>query len=536
MCVLVSGHLTGSGSESSDEHQINNWELYRTIVENSNDSIIIHVDGKIVFANAIAKQLMGYEEDSFIGSSVLDHVTPECKPTVIEYMTERIPGRDAPSIYYIEVLNRNGSIIPVEVNISAITYENTQAFMVHLRDLSNRQSLEIQLRQAQKMDAVGQLAGGVAHDFNNILQVINGYTELAQATSGEDNHLQDMLMQISQAGERASTLVRQLLTFSRNQLIVTKLLDLNNAITDHLSMLNRIIGENIALEFDPCSDTSLIHADKALLGQILLNICLNARDAMIDGGEILVTTEKILLDQKFCAANPLAEQGWYMLMSISDSGHGMDNDTLDKIFEPFFSTKGITAGTGLGLSTVYGIVTQHDGFITAESTLGEGSVFRIYLPAASVFRIYLPAAEEDVLIEDELKEIAIPAETSKTIIITEDDESVRNLASEILTEAGNEVITASNGEEAVLFINDSPESIDLVILDVIMPVLGGYEAADRIREVRPDMPFIFCSGYSKGPDDSNIQQNRDNSRFLLKPYSMTQLLNAINELFIPIKN
>jgi PAS domain S-box-containing protein len=517
MCVLVSGHVNDESRECQDEF-IN---MYRTLVENSNDPIIVHKDGIIVFVNNTAKNITGYLEDEFYGSNILDFISADYKAVELKYINDRMTGKHTPSLYDIEILRKDGDIIPTEISVSTINYEGELAYMAILRDLSNRFSLEEQLRQAQKMEAVGQLAGGVAHDFNNILQIINGYTELAQTSIDEDNPVQGMLQQISQAGERASFLVRQLLTFSRNQLIVTRVLNLNEVITEHLAMLKNVIGENIELEFLASSEAIYVNGDQTMIGQILLNIFLNAKDAMPRGGKIKLKTKRVFLDSEFCKTKSSIEQGYYAMLSIYDTGCGMDKETLSRIFEPFFSTKGITAGTGLGLSTVFGIVTQHDGIITASSKSGNGTRFRIYLPLI----------DKNAVIEELLPEHEVIVETSKTIVISEDDESVRNLACEILTEAGHEVISASNGEETVLLISNSPDSVDLVILDVVMPVLGGYEAADKIREIRPNMPLIFCSGYSKELTKKNKYRDLKRSRFLSKPYSMAQLLNAMNELF-----
>ncbi|MCD4774527.1 MAG: PAS domain S-box protein [Candidatus Aegiribacteria sp.] len=517
MCILVTGHTIDEPKDYQDEF-IN---MYRTLVENSNDPIIVHKNGIVVFVNSIAKSITGYLEDEFYGSNFLDFISTEYKPIEWKYMNDRTAGKNTPLFYDMEFLRKDGDIIPAEISVSAISYEGERAYMAILRDMSNRYTLEEQLRQAQKMEAVGQLAGGVAHDFNNILQTINGYTELARTSLDKDNPIQGMLQQVSEAGERASFLVKQLLTFSRNQLIVTRVLDLNEVIAEHQTMMQRIIGEDIVLEFLASSEAIYINGDHAMIGKILLNIFLNARDAMPEGGNILIKTKRVFLEEEFCKNNPSAEQGYYAMVSISDTGYGMDKEILTKIFEPFFSTKGITAGTGLGLSTVFGIVTQHDGIITASSEPGNGTSFRIYFPLV----------DKDAVIEELLPEQEVIIETSKTIVITEDDEKVRNLTSTILIEAGHDVITAANGEEAVLLISDSPDSVDLVILDVIMPILGGYEAADRIREIRPDMPLIFCSGYSKDFDNKNIHRDRERSTFLSKPYSTAQLLNAISELF-----
>jgi len=517
MCVLVSGHETRTETAKGDENQT----FYKTLVEKSNDAIIIHKDGIIRFVNNNTCKTTGYTEDELIGLNFLDLITDRFRPIAQKHMISRITGIDSPSIYEIEILNKSFNVIPAEINVSSIQYDGERVFMVIARDLSDRRHLEEQLLHSQKMEAIGRLAGGVAHDFNNILQVITGYTELAQSSLDEDNPVHEMLLQISQAGERAGSLVKQLLTFSRNQLIVTRILKLDEAITEHLDALKRVIGENINLEFFPSCDNCFINSDQTMLGQILLNICLNARDSMPEGGNIQVKTAGVFLDREFCKKNSSSEPGEYAMISVSDTGCGMDKETLSRIFEPFFSTKGITAGTGLGLSTVYGIVNQHDGIITAESERGKGSTFEIYIPLA----------QKTALTDEESSVSECTEDASRTIVITEDDENVRHLVSDILSDAGHEVITAANGEEAVLLISDSPDNVDLVVLDVIMPVLGGYEAADQIREIRPNIPIIFCSGYnSKVQDVEDSHRNLDRSRFLPKPYSIEQLLHTINEL------
>lgn len=514
ICIDVTEpHMTMEALSESEEK-------YRTLVENSNDAIVIHRDGVIVYANRTAMELTGFEEGELLGNSVLNFVSHDFEALVLRNMTNRISGKEVPSIYNIEVLKKSGDTIPVELNVSEIHYDGDRSYMVLLRDLSERQELEGQLRQAQKMEAVGQLAGGVAHDFNNILQVINGYTELAENALEQDHPVREMIDQISKAGERASELVRQLLLFSRNQIIVTSILDLNQMVSEHLTMLKRVIGEDIMIDFAASAEPIYVNADHSMMGQILLNICLNARDAMPEGGQVMVSTERVYLNSEFCEMNPSAKPGYYGLLSISDTGHGMDEDTLGRIFEPFFSTKGITAGTGLGLSTVYGIVSQHDGLIKVASEPGEGATFNVYLPVA----------DRSMEIEDIPQEYEMEETSSRTIIIAEDDENVRNLACEVLAEAGHEVITAADGKEAVVLVTDSPDSVDLVILDAVMPVMNGFAAAEQIREVIPEMPIIFCSGYSREQNSEDISRFKEHSRFLLKPYSMSQLMSAMNEL------
>ncbi|MFO8182638.1 MAG: PAS domain S-box protein [Candidatus Aegiribacteria sp.] len=530
MCVLLSGHRKEAPPEPPDkleedrdtlESLKRSEEKYRTLVERSNDSIIIHRDGVIVFANRTAMELTGYGIEELIGNSFLNFVSSEFEALVLRNMTNRISGKDVPSIYNIELLGKNGETIPVEVNVSGLDYDGERAWMIFIRDLSERQVLEGQLKQAQKMEAVGQLAGGMAHDFNNILQVINGYTELAETVLEDDHPVRDMIQQISDASGRAGELVKQLLLFSRNKVIVTSVMDLNQIISEHLSMLERITGENITMRFTPSSEPVYVNADHSMMGQILLNICLNSTDAMPEGGEITVSTERVYLNSEFCETNPSARPGYYGMLTVSDTGHGIDPEILDRIFEPFFSTKGIAAGTGLGLSSVYGIVTQHDGLIIAGNQPDGGACFSIYLPVA----------DRNIEIEEIPKEYELEETASLTVVIAEDDESVRNLACEVLAEAGHEVITAGDGEEAVVLVTDSPDSVDLVILDAAMPVMDGFTAAEKIREVCPEMPIIFCSGYTSEQNTDGLNRFRERSRFLVKPYSMSHLLTAIKELF-----
>lgn len=529
MCVLLSGHrkeATPEPPEKPDqdgdtlESLRRSEEKYRTLVEHSSDSIMIHRDGVIVFANRTAMELTGYGTGELIGNSVLNFVSPEFEALVLRNMTNRISGKDVPSIYNIEMLRKDGNTIPVEVNVSGLEFDGERAWMFFIRDLSDRQVLEEQLKQAQKMEAVGQLAGGMAHDFNNILQVINGYTELAETVLEDDHPVRDMIQQISDASGRAGELVKHLLLFSRNKIIVTSVMDLNQIISEHLAMLERITDENITMRFNPSSEPVYVNADHSMMGQILLNICNNSRDAMPDGGDITINTERVYLNSEFCEANPSAQPGYYGMLSISDTGHGIDPDILDRIFEPFFSTKGITAGTGLGLSSVYGIVTQHDGLIIAGNQPDGGARFSIYLPVA----------DRNIEIEEIPKEYELEDTASLTVVIAEDDESVRNLACEVLAEAGHEVITAGDGEEAVVLVTDSPDSVDLVILDAAMPVMDGFTAAEKIREVCPEMPIIFCSGYTSEQNTDGLNKFRERSRFLVKPYSMSHLMTAIKEL------
>lgn len=517
MCILISGHGTSPVPRERETPAANSLSV---LVEESIDPILVHRDGIILYANPSAKERTGWTDSELLGASIFNFVAPEYEAQVLKNMTDRISGGEPAAIYTLEVLSKDGAAIPVEISVSEVSYGGERSFMAILRDLSGRQTVEDRARHLQKMEAVSQLAGGMAHDFNNILQVISGYAEMAESTLEPDHPAMQMLQQISGAGERAGELVRQLMLFSRNQLIVKDVLDLNTIVSEHLPMLRKVMGEGIAIESLFFEEPVYVRADHSMIGQILLNISLNSRDAMPEGGEVIVRTGRVYLDSDACMTNPSAEPGFYAMLSISDTGHGMDEETLERVFEPFFSTKGISSGTGLGLSTVYGIVTQHDGIIRMSSEPGGGTAVEIFLPID----------REGPEIEDIPKEYVVEEGVSRTVIIAEDDESVRNLATEVLTDAGLEVITADNGEEAVLLLSESPDSVDLILMDAVMPVLNGCAAADRIRELKPELPIIFCSGYARDKVRKEIARFGPNSRFLSKPYSMSQLMNAINEL------
>lgn len=380
---------------------------------------------------------------------------------------------------------------------------------------SDRSDMQKQLLQSQKMEAIGQLAGGIAHDFNNMLQVILGHARMLEETSPSAS-ASASIAGIIDGGRRASALTRQLLLFSRRQVMSLHALDFNSLIENMLRMIGRLIGEHIRLEWLPGSDVGSIYADAGMMEQILMNLCVNARDAMPSGGVLTIETSNVIIDSSYCTAHTWAQPGRFVLLSVTDTGVGMSTETLERVFEPFFTTKEEGKGTGIGLATVYGIVKQHEGLINVYSEPGRGSVFKIYLS----------------ITEQKVKEARVHIEGAvvggtETILLAEDDPLVRELAREMLIRGGYTVLAAVDGEEAVSVFNSNPD-VDLLILDVVMPGLGGHEALERIRAIRPDIPALFSSGYSENAIHTNFVLHEGLS-LLQKPYSYEALLSAVRK-------
>jgi two-component system, cell cycle sensor histidine kinase and response regulator CckA len=392
-------------------------------------------------------------------------------------------------------------------------------FEVIAEDISERRQLELQLRQSQKMQAIGQLAGGVAHDFNNLLTVVKGHIELILNTMQLSDPLFPRLDQVQKAANRASSLTRQLLAFSRQQVLQPQILDLNGIVSGMIQMLSRIIGENIELVFRPGGILGRVKADAGQLEQTLLNLVVNARDAMPNGGQLTIETENVELDESYSQLHSIAKPGAYVMLAVSDTGCGMDASTQARIFEPFFTTKEPGKGTGLGLATVYGVVKQSDGYIWVYSEPGQGTTFKIYLPLAA-----------DV-VETPKAQAATPAPVrgSETILLVEDEESVRNLVADFLKTTGHTVLEACDGEEAIRLASAQTHKIDLLISDVVMPKLSGRELWNGLRKRLPTLKVLFISGYT---DDSVVRHGviDGDVAFLQKPFTMRSLAAKIREV------
>jgi nitrogen-specific signal transduction histidine kinase/ActR/RegA family two-component response regulator len=384
--------------------------------------------------------------------------------------------------------------------------------------IEREQAKEEQLRQVQKMESIGTLAGGIAHDFNNLMTAVTGYSELALRSLSPDDPLRPRIEVIKGAGERAAGLTRQLLAFSRKQMLQPKVLDLNSVVTGIAQMLPRVIGEHIDLRYRLGESLGQIKADPGQIEQVIVNLAVNARDAMPGGGWLTIKTENVHFTRRFGRGDLTVEPGHYVLMAVSDTGSGMDHETQEHIFEPFFTTKEVGKGTGLGLSTVYGIIKQSGGSLLVYSEVGKGTSFKIYLPRV-----------DEIVENDESVADAANLTGRETVLLVEDEEVVRNLSKEILETYGYSVLVAANGREGLSLGKEFQGPIDLVITDVIMPLMSGPEMAEGLRMSRPDTRVLFMSGFT---DEAIVHHGvlDENVFFLQKPFSPEALASKTREV------
>jgi two-component system, cell cycle sensor histidine kinase and response regulator CckA len=387
------------------------------------------------------------------------------------------------------------------------------------RNESERQQLEDQLRQSQKMEALGRLAGGVAHDFNNLLTIIKGHSELLLDRLNVSDASYKSGEQIHKAADRASALTRQLLAFSRRQILQPKVLDLNALIAEMDKLLRRLIREDVDFVFLPASDLKKFKADPGQIEQVLMNLTVNACDAMPQGGRFIVETRNVTVDEAHAQSRPGLAPGSYVLLSAADNGHGMDAKTKARIFEPFFTTKEVGRGTGLGLSTVYGIVKQSGGFIWVESAPGKGSCFEVYFPQVQ--------EQDEAVVTNSVSLPGVPE--ALTVLVVEDDAAVRELAVRFLDTAGFHVLAAKDGVEALRIAKQHGPAIGALLTDVVMPRMRGTELAARLTDLLPDLKVIFVSGYLEQMEPNG--QFLEDSLFLEKPFTRELLLRIVNEAF-----
>ena len=418
---------------------------------------------------------------------------------------------------------RDRSIISVRLSGRAFRNEaNTIFFELFAEDVTERRALEQQLRQAQKMEAVGRLAGGIAHDFNNLLMVISGYSEFLLERIGDDPALRGHAQEIANAAERATSLTRQLLAFSRKQMLAPKIVDLNSVVTENVKMLTRLIGEDIDLVMVPGPDIGAVKADPGQIEQVIMNLAVNARDAMPHGGKLTIETANVTLDANYARFHAPVKPGDYVMLAISDTGMGMDADTQAHIFEPFYTTKGLK-GTGLGLSTVYGIVKQSEGYIWLYSETGKGTSFKIYLPRFSATGEAL--ASQPALAADADQ----PSPGHETILLVEDEENLRRLARQALETQGYRVIDAPDGAAAMKISQAHKGPIHLLLTDVIMPGMNGRELANHISPSRPEMRVLYMSGYTENHIGHNGTLDQGIT-LLQKPFTLPALKAKVREV------
>lgn len=401
--------------------------------------------------------------------------------------------------------------------------EDNGGHVVHLIDATEQKSLEQQFAQSQKMQAVGQLAGGVAHDFNNLLTAIIGFCDLLLLRHRPGDQSFADLMQVKQNANRAANLVRQLLAFSRQQTLRPTVLSVTDVVAELMHLLRRLLGENITLEISHGRDLHSVKVDQGQLEQVIINLAVNARDAMAEGGgHLCIRTRNARFDTVVKRRGEVVPPGDYVLIEMSDTGHGISKDDLDRIFEPFFSTKELGAGTGLGLSTVYGIVKQTGGFIEVDSAEGKGSSFRIYLPRHQEAVEARPDEKADVQEARDLTGVG-------TLLLVEDEDAVRSFSARALRKKGYNVLEAGSGEQALDLLKERSEPIDLVITDVVMPQIDGPTLVNRIRADRPELKVIFISGYTETPFRKHLDADT-NVHFLAKPFSLKQLAATVKEV------
>jgi hypothetical protein len=484
-------------------------ERFRALVENSSDALLlIDAEGRVTYLTPSSERHLGWKRDEIVGRSIFDFVHPDDRDTVGYRMADALEHPLRPITQEVRFKHADGDWRIMEgIGVNRLGDPSVKAIVINARDVTDRRKLEDQLRQSQKMEAVGQLAGGVAHDFNNLLTAILGYCSLMLDEVPQEDPLRQDLMEIQAAGERAAALTRQLLAFSRRQMLQPQVVEINTLIRQLEKLLRRLISEDVELVTVLANDLHPVRVDPASIEQILVNLAVNARDAMPVGGRLTIETANVEIDEAYTLTHPSMKPGAYVMLGVGDTGRGMDAATRARVFEPFFTTKEQGRGSGLGLATVYGIVKQSGGFIWVYSELGHGTVFKVYLPPAKTRAVPRPSE-------------ARPHETAhgwETVLLVEDEDAVRALAREVLRRHGYIVLEARHGVDALRVAERHPDAIHLMVTDVVMPHMSGREVAERLSTVRPNMKVLFMSGYS---DHALMHRElAPGSAFLQKPFT-----------------
>ena len=490
----------------------------RSLFAASIDAIGVSRDGLHLMVNPAYVRMFGYvDERELVGTPILALIAPEEHPRVASYVRARFRGQSDVRHYLTRGVRRDGQTFPLEVHVSSYENDGGMNTVVILRDITARLQLEEQLRQTQKMDALGRLAGGVAHDFNNLLTVIMSCADLALTELPPGTPTTEHVQLIRSSGQRAATLTRQLLALSRRQVIDPKVLELDAVVGEMAAMLRRLIGSHIELAVDAAPSLPRVRVDVGQIQQVIMNLCVNARDAMSDGGRLTIRTRSVHLDERQARALLDVSAGPYVLLSVEDTGHGMSPEVQERLFEPFFTTKAPGAGTGLGLSTVYGIVKQSGGHVAVRSAAGAGSRFDVYLPAVEA-----PLAPGAVMVD-------AGAETGAgTVLLVDDEPALRQLMHRYLSAAGYRVLAAASGVEALELFDHEGGAVDLVVTDMLMPTMSGVELARELDRRAPGIQILFVSGYAS--EDAAIPVSRASSAFLAKPFTLPALAAKIQAL------
>jgi two-component system cell cycle sensor histidine kinase/response regulator CckA len=498
-------------------------ERYRELVDNAIYGIYREtVDGRFLQVNPALVRMLGYESSKELMdlSALAAYRNPEDHVQLLldEYhRTGRVVGAE------VEWKRKDG--LPLLVRLSGRGVPNTsgdlQELEIIVEDVTERRALEKQLHQVRKFEAIGQLAGGIAHDFNNVIGAMMGWAELGSEQAPPDSRLSEYFKKIRTQAGRAAGLTRQLLAFARRQILEPQDIQLNTVVTDVLSLLEKVIGKDVEIRTSLAAELSPVRADASQIEQVLMNLCLNARDAMPSGGRLTIQTRNTNLDDDACRRTPGLSPGRHAELIVSDNGIGMDAKTREHIFEPFFTTKEPGKGTGLGLATVFGIIRQHGGFVSVDSAPNYGTTFRIYMPVVKgVTDISQPNFK--------------PEETAfrggkETLLIADDHEGIREMVRSALEGCGYRVLFAVNGEEAIRTFEENAHEINLVILDMVMPRIGGLEAAKRMRQTRPELPVIFTTGYSSD-NEALSKVIEAGGAVVEKPFDPRRLARRVREL------
>jgi PAS domain S-box-containing protein len=486
-------------------------ERFRALVEHSSDALILlDSQGRVTYVSASSQRHLGWTAADMLGRSIFDFLHSDDRELAGARLADAGQWPGATITQELRFQHADGTWHHMEcVGVNRLNEPSVGAIVINARDVTERRRLEDQLRQAQKMEAVGRLAGGVAHDFNNLLTAILGYCNLMLDEIPAEDPLRQDLEEIRQAGDRAAALTRQLLAFSRRQMLQPQIIDLNTLVRQMEKMLRRLIGEDIELVTPLGPDLTQVKVDPASIEQVLVNLAVNARDAMPLGGRLTIETAMVDLDDAYAETHVTVIPGRYVMLAVSDTGQGMDAATRARIFEPFFTTKEQGKGIGLGLATVYGIVKQSGGYIWVYSEPGHGTVFKVYLPpsdvAASALRPVEPASESE------------KHRGWETVLLVEDEDAVRALAREVLRRQGYVVLEARHGLDALRVAERHQDPIHLLVTDVVMPHMSGRDLARRLADARPNMKLLFISGYT---DHAVVHRDlTPGSAFLQKPFT-----------------
>ncbi|UCD32353.1 MAG: PAS domain S-box protein [Desulfobacterales bacterium] len=504
-----------SERKQAEKALLESEEKYRNLVENANDAIFVIQDGMVKFPNSKLEDVTGYTMEELSAIQFANLIHPEDRDMVLERRKKRLMGENPPSIYSFRLINKSGEKLWVQINTAFIMWEGTPATINFIRDITEQKRLESQLQQIQRMESLSTLAGGIAHDFNNLLMGIQGRASLMLMDVDSHHHYVEHLKGIEDSVKSAADLTKQLLGFARGGKYEVKPTDLNEVATKTYKMFGRTKKE-LTIHQKRQDDIWAVEVDQSQIEQVLLNLYVNAWQSMPGEGEIYLETENVLLDADFVEPYSLAP-GKYVKISVTDTGIGMDKVTQARIFDPFFTTKEMGRGTGLGLASAYGIIKNHNGIINVYSEKGEGTTFNIYLPAS-----------EKEVIEDK-KLVKYVLNGSETVLFVDDEDTIIDVGKSMLEKIGYQVLIAKNGREAIEIYNKNMDKIKIVILDMIMPAMGGGETYDTLKEINPDIKVLLSSGYSINGQATEIIERGCNG-FIQKPFNVADLSQKIREI------